>query len=158
MGIINMTQSIEHLNKFITANESGIPSKLAAKIISNLGGQSKFLAEHREFPREYTSGGIKGFMSSDDMISFYNTNQDELMELSEHIAAQQEFLSIPSISHDGINEIDLTLDQVAKGLSETRSDHPSVEYLAIAQWTVWSISEYTCTQWYNFCHRNGFYK
>ena len=151
-----MTKQIEQLKKFITDNESGITPVLAKKIIKLFGGNEKFLADHNNHRQNKTKYDFDEFVNPADHITFYEKNRSAITDLLEYIAIRQEYPSIPTVSN-GVDKIDLTLDQIQIGMSEEKSDNPSIGYKAVAEWAVRTLAEYLYVEWDCFCHRNGFY-
>lgn len=101
--------------------------KLVTGIISQFGGEDAFFEKALAWCRSSGNPEVSGFITDEEVIGFLANNKKELIE---HIAVDAEIEGFGSciefIADSGWFGLSLSLDEVAEGLHDTKSEFHTI--------------------------------
>lgn len=74
-----MTNFSKKTEEFLNGNTGLMSRELAEKIISQFGGEERFLNNYRYVNEGHINGGINGFIKTHEMVEFFKENKDAIL-------------------------------------------------------------------------------
>ena len=142
-----MSKYSDLMQEFLDENTVDMSKNLAEALLSQYGGEDKFLSNCRYVNEGHINGGIHGFVATHELVDFFANNKDEIMIFAQKMVKKSRFDSVEKILANlsflsgGYNEI-----EVAAALQDPESD----DYSVVVNAFVWFLAEQFASLYINF--------
>lgn len=131
---------------FLAENTTNITRQLAENIITNFGGETRFLKDYSAVNQDGILDGFGSYIYFNEMLDFYSKNKADITTVVSDAAKKHKVIDIADFLYRSFGLSDFTIDEVTQGFIDRDNADESNNYLrnVVVSWMVQLVAEQFC--------------